>query len=386
MLRTLTIGTALLTLSACGTIYGPDTKAKIPLAPQAEVRMPAMGAKELDISKPLTRIALGSCLSENENQRIFTHIVSEKPDLFLFLGDNVYGDAKDDDPRFSEPNMPKMMESYTKLSRSWPFAQLRNTTPMMITWDDHDYGLNDGGKDFVYKARAQELFTQAWDLPWEDMRRHREGVFTSKIIGPEGQRVQVIMLDTRTFRTDLTKTDDYGAPGKERYIPSTDESGTMLGEEQWLWLESELNKPVDLRIIASSVQVLADGHGWEAWRTMPHEQERLFNMLAAKTTGNTILVSGDRHLGAIYQRDNVAPFPVVEMTSSSLNLPASKWREERGETSDEAGPYRISEIQYESNYGLIDIDWTARKAKLRLITPTADNLDIADTREAEFSF
>jgi alkaline phosphatase D len=36
------------------------------------------------------------------------------------------------------------------------------------------------------------------------------------------------------------------------YIPHADPSTTILGEEQWEWLEQPLRQPADLRIIASS--------------------------------------------------------------------------------------------------------------------------------------
>ena len=143
----------------------------------------------------------------------------------------------------------------------------------------------------------------------------------------------------------------------------------MLGEAQWAWLESELKKPADLRLIATSIQMHADGHGWEAWRTLPHEREKFYTLLEQTGANDVILLSGDRHAGAFYKHKGL-----YEMTSSSLNLPASKWRAESGETSVEAGPYRIGDMQYEVNYGLIDIDWDARVTTLTLRSPSGGDM------------
>ncbi|WP_298919001.1 alkaline phosphatase D family protein [uncultured Algimonas sp.] len=317
----------------------------------------------------LTRIAVGSCANETEDQSIWNDIRAENPDLFLFIGDNVYGDPRRSDPRFADPAMPQMRQSYIDLSRSAPFAALRAETPVLTTWDDHDYGENDGGADYLYRDRAEALFLDAWDVPAADERRARDGVHTSRIIGPDGRRVQIILLDTRFFRTYLQATDERGAKGKERYVPLAEPHGTMLGDAQWDWLEGELEKPADLRLLVSSIQIHADGHGWEAWKMMPHERDRLYELIDGTKANDVILLSGDRHAGSIYRRDDVTDEPLYELTTSSLNVPASRWRAESGETYVEPGPHRLHTMQYEANYGLVDIDWADRAVTLTVRSP-----------------
>ena len=332
-----------------------------------------MPSAALDSSKALTRIAFGSCLNETKGQGIWNTIAEEDADLFLFIGDNVYGDTYKSDPRWPDPTMPKMRNSYNTLAAVPEFASFRAQTPLMTTWDDHDYGANDAGAYYPFKKLAEQMYLDAWDVSASDERRKRDGVHTSKIIGPAGQRVQIIMLDTRYFRTELQATDDRGADGKERYVPMEGGHGTMLGQAQWDWLAAELKKPADLRLLVSSIQVHADGHGWEAWRTMPAEREKLYTMIDASGAEGVVILSGDRHAGSIYRRDDVASYPLYEVTASSLNLPASDWRAQSGETGMEAGPYRIHPMQFEVNYGLIDVDWTARKASLKVVSPTSDD-------------
>ena len=262
-----------------------------------------------------------------------------------------------------------MREAYNQLAASQPFADFRSNVSVLPIWDDHDYGVNDGGADYLFKDQAKELFLQAWDIPAGDIRRKREGVYNSQLIGEAGQRVQIILLDTRSFRTYLQATDKRNAPGKERYVPLESGEGTLLGETQWEWLQGELKKPADLRLLVSSIQVIADGHGWEAWRTMPAEREKLYSMITETGANDVVFLSGDRHAGAFYKREGVAPYTLHEFTSSSLNLPASKWRAESGETRIEDGPYRTTKMQYDVNFGVMDIDWEARQAKVRLVSP-----------------
>ena len=354
-----------LSLTACETPTQVETS---PIAQKSTASF-SMPSAVLDKSAPLTRIAFGSCLKEKDDQSIWDKVSAENPDAFVFLGDNVYGDLYSDDPRFSDPALPAMLESYTTLSKSVPFAKFREKTPLLVTWDDHDYGVNDGGADYPFKEKAKELFLDAWDIPQHDIRRQRDGIHTSEMIGPEGQQVQIILLDTRFFRGDLKKTDEKNAELKERYVQNYDASSTMLGQDQWDWLEEELQKPADLRLLISSIQVIADGHGWEAWRTLPLERNKLYKMLGDSGADNTIIVSGDRHSGAFYERSDVTGSRLLEMTASSLNAPVSVWRARAGDTRVEPGPYRDGAPQFEVNYGMMDIDWNARNVALRLVSP-----------------
>ncbi|MEP3653936.1 MAG: alkaline phosphatase D family protein [Litorimonas sp.] len=351
-------------LAACQTAPSASTSTKM------ETGVTPMASAKLDSSKALTRIAFGSCLNETKGQTIWNTIAADDPDLFLFIGDNVYGDSYRSDPRWPDPTMPKMRKSYNTLAAVPEFANFRAQTPLLTTWDDHDYGANDGGAYYPFKKLAEQIYLDAWDVPANDERRSRDGVHTSKIIGPEGQRVQIIMLDTRYFRTDLQATNERNAPGKERYVPMEGTHGSMLGESQWNWLAEELKKPADLRLLVSSIQVHADGHGWEAWRTMPAEREKLYNLIDESGAEGVVILSGDRHAGSIYLRDDVVDYPLYEVTASSLNLPASDWRAQSGETGMEAGPYRVHPMQFEVNYGLVDVDWDARTASLKVVSPT----------------
>ncbi len=328
-----------------------------------------MSSAALDYSSPITRIGFGSCLKEKDSMSIWNDVSAYNPELFVLLGDNVYGDLYSDDPRFKNPEMPYMRASYRKLKDSQTFADFRQKTPMMFTWDDHDFGVNDGGAEYPFKDKAEELFLEAWDIPANDVRRSRPGIYTSESIGPDGQKLQMILLDTRYFRGPLKKTDERNAPLKERYVPSNDASSTILGAKQWQWLEEELNKPADLRVLVSSIQVIAEGHGWEAWRTLPLERQKLYDLLKSTNANNTIIISGDRHSGAFYERSDVTGFRLLEMTTSSLNAPASIWRARSGETRIEPGPHRDGDPQFEANFGMMDIDWKARQARLQIVSP-----------------
>ena len=281
-------------------------------------------------------IGFGSCLTQERSMPIFKTIKSERYDLFLMLGDNVYGDSERED-------LLELRQAYDKQREN--FDRLNFNFPIEAIWDDHDYGLNDAGKEYAYKQDAEQLFLDFWNISENDIRRSRPGLYFEWIENIDGIKVQMLFLDTRYFRDALLPTDERGAPGKERYLPQTDSSTTMLGDAQWNWLEEKMTKQVDHRIIVSSIQFLAMGHGWEAWKTLPHERQRLIDLINQSSSNEVLFISGDRHRAGVYQLTTDLGKNIFEMTSSSLNLSFAN--------DEEAGPLRIGPTFVDENYGEI---------------------------------
>jgi alkaline phosphatase D len=300
---------------------------------------------------PLSRIALGSCAKQTMPQPIWGAVLAWRPELFVFMGDNVYGD-------FNSADATGLREAYAATRQIAGYQKLCETVPHLAIWDDHDYGSNDGGADFAHKAVSKALFLDFWKAAATDVRRTREGIYESRVIGPPGKRVQVILLDVRWFRSPLRITDQRGAAGKQRYLPDSDPAKTMLGAAQWAWLAEELRKPAELRLVVSSTQVLAEGHGWERWGNFPLERQKLFDTIRESGAKGVVFVSGDRHIGALYREQPAGLYPLHEMTSSGLNM--VYW------AAKEPGPNRLGALYAAANFGAIDLDWSGRKVTLAL--------------------
>lgn len=179
--------------------------------------------------RELRSIAFGSCIDQSRPAPIWDTIVAGRPDLFLFGGDNVYCGMP--------YSLDKLRRAYAQAAESPGMNRLRRSVPHLAIWDDHDYGQNDGGADFAFKAESKAEFARFWQLAADDPRRAREGLYHAQVFGPAGRRVQVILLDGRWFRSPWKATDRRDAPGKERYVPDDSPGKTMLGEAQWRWLE-----------------------------------------------------------------------------------------------------------------------------------------------------
>ncbi len=301
----------------------------------------------------ITRIAFGSCNHQSRSQHMWAQIAAANPDLFLFIGDNNYGD------QFwkGDASLSTLRAAYQLQAETPELTEFRTKVPMMITWDDHDFGFNDGGANFAFRGWSETIFETFWGS--SDEVKSRPGIYESRMFGADGKRVQILMLDTRFFRSDF----DAMAYSPERpplgpYVPGNDASKTMLGDAQWQWLAAELAKPADLRVVVSSIQVITDAHNYESWEALPLERAKLYSMLANREESGVVMLSGDRHAGGIY-RDTPAEAgeQLWELTSSSMNYSFSST--ERN-TAREPDAKRITDFISEENFGLVEIDWDAK--------------------------
>ena len=270
---------------------------------------------------------------------ILKTIEKKELDLFMFIGDNVYGDQKDGE-------LDKLIRTYKQQYNNLENF-LKNVSTEFI-WDDHDFGLNDGGSDYRYKDRAKELFLETWKIPSQDPRRLRDGLYFDKMIEKNGLKVHLIFLDNRTFKSEWKLTDEFNKEGKERYVKDFDPDKTLLGKKQWQWLKDKLNEDSNIKIILSSLQILSLGHGWESWDKLPLERERLFNLIDESNISNLFIFSGDRHRGGFYSFKTDDNNDIYEFTSSSLNLPIPFNTEEKG-------PLRIGSTYRKANFGVVRI-------------------------------
>jgi alkaline phosphatase D len=311
---------------------------------------------------PLTRIALGSCLHQDKPQPIWDAVLASSPDLFIFLGDNIYGDS--DDPAV-------LAAKYAQLAAVPGFRRLRESASVLATWDDHDYGRNDAGAEYPVREASRALFMDFWQVAADSPRRTQEGgIYGAEIIGPPGRRVQILLPDLRWNRTPLRSVQGTAALARRDaadmgpYEPDPSPSASLLGAAQWRWLETELSKPAEVRILASSLQALATFTGWEAWANFPAERTRLLELLAATTDSVNIIISGDVHW-CEYSRLEPAGNreALAELTCSGLT-----------ETWEKISPneLRVGTAYAVQNFGLIDIDWSDQRPRLQLSARTLD--------------
>ncbi len=297
---------------------------------QSRVTIPDM------IDKPLKTIAFGSCNKQDKPQDHWYYIRQQKPDLWLWLGDNIYADKASPEERFIE---------YQKVKNNQEYIKLAEKTGIMGIWDDHDFYSDNSNGSYPEKEMSQQLFADFLDIESDHPIRFHEGIYRNDIFGPVGQQTQIVSLDLRYFK-------------KSKY------DGGLLGEVQWNWLSSTLrNSTADLLIICTSIHLTSriTGFGLEGWNTYPEERERLYDLLAQIETPILVL-SGDRHMAEIIKKTLDNGKPIYEIMSSSLTHTSYFYLPDSN---------RIGNIIGDKNYGLINVDWSGATPQVKVALKSA---------------
>ena len=359
--------------------------------------------------REISTVAFGSCMDQRVPHPHWDTLSAFAPDLTVLLGDNVYGscggDGKDNDGD-DKGACEDLRGAYRKLSSKPSFIGARAALPMVAAMDDWDYGagrsadrdkeLHGGTGGYTdgnevgtigarfdhnpHKDEAKAAFLDFWGVPTEhERRRDGGGTYGSYEFGPMGRRAQLIILDTRYSRE---YDPDLEAAGNET------ERGRMLGEDQWSWLEGVLNRPADVRLVVSSVQVLSDGqYSFDCWNMSSHERDRLYGLLDPVSRARessppslVLILSGNRLVGGFYERsgDGISKGRVIEVTSSSLThsipygslLPCTEYDamevDYDWESCDELDPRRVGGFVHENNFGLIELNWRDKEVRVSL--------------------
>lgn len=289
-------------------------------------------------SETVTRIAFGSCNRHDLPQPLWTKISDKNPQVFMWTGDVVYPDVSSD---------KKYAEAYKKQLEQPDYKKFLSTKGLEVigTWDDNDYGSNNGGKGFKHKERSQRVFLDFLSVDPDSPRRAQKGIYTSHTYGPEGKRVKVLLLDDRYHRQEVKK----------------DRSGDILGQAQWKWLETELKKSsAQVHIIVSGIQIIPMDHKYENWNLHTESRSRLLELLKRYKPAKTILISGDRHIAEISmipKKDSGIGYDLYELTSSGLTHSYEKH-------SGEPNRYRVGELFKYLNFGMIEINWSGKEPQV----------------------
>lgn len=294
-------------------------------------------------------VAFGSCSKQDVTNPFWDDIILQNPNVWIWGGDIVYADTD---------NMNKLMAIYKEQNENKGYQLLKSKVPVIGTWDDHDYGLNDGGEEFSMKKESQQLFMDFMEVPKDDKRRNREGVYASHTYKTSEGSIKILVLDTRYFRSQLLKDENLN----KRYKVNYEGSATVLGAEKWKWLENELRtSEADFNLIVSSIQFLSAEHGFETWGNFPKEVEKLNKLIIESKAKGTMILSGDRHISEFSKTtlENME-YPLIDFTSSGLTHSYSNY-------AGEPNRFRIGEVTFVPSFGIIELNMNNKEAHLKIM-------------------
>ena len=259
---------------------------------------------------PPVSIAVGSCAYLNDGRfdrpgppyggsyGIFDAIAAQAPDLMLWLGDNVY-------LREPEWTSAEAMNARYRAYRSQPeLHRLWRATSHIATWDDHDYGPNDGDGAFVLKGTALDTFKRYWPNPTHGLP-DVPGVFTQVRVAD----ADLFLLDDRWYRY----------PNRYPNVPEK----ALLGPRQFEWLKQALlSSTATFKVVAMGTQFWNRVSRFETWQNYPDEQQKLRDWLREQRIPGVVFLSGDRHFSELLRLPRGGTYPLYEFTSSPLTAGA----------------------------------------------------------------
>ena len=326
-----------------------------------------------------TSIAFASCINdENPNHPIWNVLLEASPDVTIFMGDNVYLDLT----KFkSDSTIDDFNADYDRLANITKFQTLRESSRVLAIWDDNDYGQRDGDGSFELKDISKQKFLDFWNIDPNSERTKRAGNYESVWIGEGEQKIQVILSDTRYFRSPWERDSNAKDCSAGNIVPSDDGDATILGEAQWSWLEQQLEEPAALRILVSGIQVIPDEHCFERWGGFPHERNKLLELLSKNKT-RSIILSGDRHLA---ETSRLLPEDYPKLENELIEFTSSSFTSRVGFGASEVNRHRATDDNIRvNNFGLLSVDWENGYIKVEYIGRSGTTLQKFQT-DIEFS-
>ena len=320
-------------------LNGKNIQVKHPL----EFHIPALWQWRSD--PPNFKVALGSCFYVNEEQYdrpgkpyggdypIVANILTKKPELMLWLGDNVYLREADFGSKIG------ILRRYEH-TRSLPELQsLLGSVHHYAIWDDHDFGPNDSDRGYILKHEARDVFKQFWGNPSYGNGK-QEGIYTTFQWGD----VQFFLLDNRFFRS-----------------PNKRISGdrTIIGEEQKQWLiDNLISSNATFKVIAMGGQFLNPLERFENYATYAKERQEIIDLIGKEHVSGVFFLSGDRHYSEMTELKPTISGPsysLLDFTVSPLTSGVFTSR-----TDLDNNPLSIpGSAIYERNYGMLEFSGSA---------------------------
>jgi alkaline phosphatase D len=240
--------------------------------------------------KSIGKIIFGSC-NEVQEFGLWSLMSSFPFDKLILLGDNMYADTQVSDLDHKPATVNELKDQYEKLFSDPDYkkviSQLGGLEHVFAVYDDHDYGADNADKTYVHKNQSLNLFNEYFRSKNVNSKTPLDGVYASFSFNLKNLNIKVVLLDTRFNKSPKSEW----------------ETGDFLGENQWVWLENELNDIVpDVIILGSSIQVLPDDKLLEEyWGKFPLARERLFHLVLNSPNNNIFLISGDVHYAEFSQ-------------------------------------------------------------------------------------
>ena len=294
--------------------------------------------QSLDVSLKNPTIAIASCMSDapayqKVGDQMWTELYNSQPHVLFLIGDTVYVDVDKNGKRFKDKISPpkRLWNRYVETRNSLKLFRMKKLIPILAVWDDHDYGINNGGKDYPYKNQAKDVFKQFFPRTFLPQSGLEQGPGVAFFWQAFGQGF--IFADDRSFRTAKKK-----------------KTGTHWGKEQKDWIIQKLQNNLNSYWLINGGQFWGAYHRWESYEGHhPDSFKSFINDLGKHSKKPVWFVSGDRHLAELQIIKDALPYTSYELTTSSIHASVSRsftWKKY-------PNPRKIEGVSGHYNYAVV---------------------------------
>jgi alkaline phosphatase D len=283
----------------------------------------------------------GSCAYFNEpefdrpgkpyglDESIFETMAKERSAFMLWLGDTWYTREVD---YYSKWGL------WYRAHHDRAVPALRNflkAMPQFAIWDDHDYGPNDIGSNFILKDESRKIFSSYFCNP--SYGENGQGIYSMITWGD----ADIFLTDDRWWRSDdHTKDSVNGKPNPEK---------RMLGRQQMDWLKNSLlYSSAPFKIIAMGSQAINPVSPFDKWWDFPAEYDEMMNFLKENKINGVLFLTGDRHHSEIIKVERPGTYSLYDITVSPLTSSGYTFNDK-----EKNNPYRVIGFDQKQNYGKI---------------------------------
>lgn len=275
-----------------------------------------------------------------KDSSIFETMAKERSAFMLWLGDAWYTREVD---YYSEWGL------WYRASKDRAIPVLQNflkSMPQLAIWDDHDYGPNDIGKNYILKETSRKVFNSYFCNP--SSGENGQGIYTMTSWGD----ADIFLTDDRWWRSaDRMKDSIDGKPNPEK---------RMLGKQQIEWLKNSLlYSNATFKIITVGSQVLNPVSPFDKWKDFPVEYQELMDFIKDYKINGVLFLTGDRHHSEIIKVDRPGTYPLYDITVSPLTSGTHTFG-----TAEKNNPYRVFGLDEKQNYGKFSFSGTRGNRKL----------------------
>lgn len=296
-----------------------------------------------------------------KDSSIFETMAKENAAFMLWLGDAWYTREVD---YYSEWGL------WYRASHDRAVPVLQNflkAMPQFAIWDDHDYGPNNMGGNYVLKETSRDVFNSYFCNP--SSGENGEGIYTMMSWGD----VDIFMTDDRWWRSaDAVKDSINGEPNPDKI---------MLGKKQMDWLKNSLlysNAP--FKIIAVGSQVLNPVSPYDKWKDFSLEYNEMMDFLIENKVNGVVFLTGDRHHSEIIRVDRPGTYSLFDITCSPLTSGTHVFGKE-----EKDNPFRIWGLDQKQNYTRFSFSGPrgSRKMKVEFLGTRGEKLGEWSIEEKE---